>query len=562
MGLRSLEIQPVEQISPSPEQKEEERVQRVLKAGYLQRLLERSPINPNPETCSSPESAYLHDLESNYREVPDALTFEALEMDIHPAHRERISRVWRKLKNAQEKLFRVTRSARWIWENAPSTADEGAGAVIDDMRINVNRQYRQAVKALISRFSDPQSEEISGMTLPIWQDLEKGQRTRFYYANNTYLLALRIYYELLLEKPPEDHDGKPVLPLDHPQRRTIVLQNRYARLLAATHQSIALSKAGHHEQTKRRIRKHNLEPYWYHPLQVMLAHLVDTVPYTIEDEKLKYSPIIGTVVAAMHDMSEDTELSVEDVCQFVRTRLDQYDSSLDQVIESGYGIDRKAFKQKALDLAGRHMDDHLKAALRVLSNNTKLTPKEIRTAFQAHLIPQEKIFDLLEIPAERRFGYLKGMGLKPNNKAPQSQTYQMFPEVGETELDHKMDQKMTAFLLRLNILASGYRQQVSLIGKLEDRADNLQDLEKFPIERQLSILRSTCKRLIAWAMLDYDPKNKRPLYNALPRLIDETVEQYCRIMNEYKDDITPDDEALIAQLSDWQKTVRRYKKAS
>ena len=77
-----------------------------------------------------------------------------------------------------------------------------------------------------------------------------------------------------------------------------------------------------------------------------------------------------------------------------------------------------------------------------------------------------------------------------------------------------------------------------------------------PIAKQLSNLRSTTTRLLAHCILDHD-NNSFPLYNALPRCLDETLKGYQRLQAEGCAELEDYDQTYIAQLEEWQREVIR-----
>jgi len=530
---------------------------RILKTGYAARLFERYPINENGEedSFSSPESAYLYKIEEKYMNVPDILEFEELKEQIPEVHRARIECVWLKLTEARDAFIDAKEALNQEADLAPRSSDILAIETIQKMKIDIRSRISASVLALIS--DSNQSPELQK-----WQLTNKVLRVFYYSCSKNYLQSLRIYYELLLEKPEANviTDKPLVIDAKNPIRQNIAIHNRYARLIDATHQSISLAKAAHHQQSKKRIRKTKAEPYWFHPLQVLLNHLADTAPFIVEKEKLEYDLIIQTIVLAVHDLPEDTHLTVEDVIHFLTVKMDQYDSSIDQQITSGFGKDRLELKNKVLNLVGSHSKATIRAVLRVMCNNTKLSNQEIKTALTADsnnkiITSRDKIAESIGIEDVEKT--CKTLGIKPLEGETISKTYETFPETGPTALDKKMDKKMTTYLVRLNSLVSSARRQYALIAKLEDRAHNLSELDGSPVEFQLSTLRSTIARLIAWCMLDYD-KDKFPLYNALPRLIDTAFTQYEKLVTNHREALQPIDLEIFARLSTWKFNVKRY----
>jgi hypothetical protein len=138
----------------------------------------------------------------------------------------------------------------------------------------------------------------------------------------------------------------------------------------------------------------------------------------------------------------------------------------------------------------------------------------------------------------------------PAETPSKSKTLQKFPE------EYGESGKLSRFLLRLTTISGKDKQvqQATLILKLEDRTDNISKMKTFKGEKQRDILRATITRLLAWAMLDHNHA-QMPLYNALPRTIDTTLEVYENLKNSHNELIEDIDHQLIEQLKEWQTDV-------
>ncbi len=540
----------VEQAPISP--KEEARL---LKLGYFDMMAERPPFNTNIGQCKTPESAYLFSLEVEYMRVPDELCFDALKKDIPEVHRDRMERIWEKVLEMQNAWADAVGALQYKWTDAPRTSDKEAKAAVQNTPLAIRRDLRRAVTAIIS-LSPHKESRLKREKLHQWKAEEEALRVKFYYADKNYLVALRLYYEMLLEpgkKGAENaHGGRsdaqekplPTLPFDHPLRWEIVRRNRYLRLIDATHQAISVAKGAHHEQKHRRLRKVQRVPYVLHPFSVEMAYILDVVPHVIEEESMPHSVVIGTTAAALHDVGEDTELTIEDILRdFLRTRADKIDSRIDQAIVSGFGLSRDAFKRKALHLVRDEILDELRIILRTISHNAALNDRDKKRVLEQNIAGPARTMELIGVDESKYAAW----GLDPNGFSAPLKAFSFFPHSYERDID--------VFLVKLHLLGKKDKQH-ALIIKLEDRAHNLIDCEDLPPANQAEKLRSSV-RLIAYAMCDYDHRNV-PLYNALPRLIDITMREYSRFIRENPDLVISEDAFFMDFIGAWHRAVKRF----
>jgi len=315
------------------------------------------------------------------------------------------------------------------------------------------------------------------------------------------------------------------------------------------HQSSAVAKTSHHEQKKARLRKTEKIPYVAHSIDVTLAAIQDVIPHVIEETRLELNTTLLVATGPVHDLVEDTNLNPGEVRATLKRIADKYDSRIDQDIESGFGIKRPDLKRKILDLIKPSLVQEIIRILRIASNNTVLNDKERKKGFIHNIAGREETRKRLSITKKDRKNWKKPL---PRIQ-PQSATFQTFsPEYDEDK------KKLTDFLLRLNTLTtSGKTKQQALIIKLEDRANNLKSIDKSDPEKQRSTLRATTSRLIAWCMLDHDIA-KYPLFNALPRLIDITLEAYRTLQSNHPQIIEDRDTSCIEYLEEWEREVIRY----
>lgn len=363
-------------------------------------------------------------------------------------------------------------------------------------------------------------------------------------------------------------DPQYVLPKNHPKREEVATRNKHLRLIDARNQAIAVGKAAHHQQKKKRVRKTEQVPYLFHALDVADAMVMDIVPFDIHKETRKaINVVLIGIIGPLHDIIEDTELDIDDLIDdFLKRIIDMYDSSLDPVIKSAFETDRQDLKVKILDLLKTDIKVRARKILRILSNNTDLTQEEKQTALKQNIagIPgtvralnfsknKEKITNSELTEDERSIyaGFHEKAGKEHDKKVEvgnPAKTFSKFPE------DYD-DYKLTTALIRLNVIGDAKDRQLALITKMEDRANNILTIDDFEVEKQQSTLRSTVTRLISWAVNDHDRKNY-PLYNALPRLIDNTLDAYYKFRHQNPGKMASIDNRCIVELINWQKECR------
>ncbi|MEK9132837.1 MAG: hypothetical protein AAB606_03975 [Patescibacteria group bacterium] len=518
------------------------REERLLRIGYFGILQCRYPftVTENPERCSTPEEANLLAMEVRCMEVPQELAFPALQDSIDPVHKDRIFRVWRKLMTTRAYWEDITSDLKHKWTHAvPESKDSQAKEAISETRNLVRRELHKAIGAIISK---PQRRGRGCSRLRQWQHEEKGLRRQFYDADKQYILLLRLYYELLLEKADAKSKEEPVLPLDHPERMNIVIMNRYLKVIDIVHQVIAIAKAAHHNQEGKRLRKTEILPFVSHPLRVMMAYLLDVIPYVIEKKDVEHDCVLGCTVMGLHDIEEDTELTLEGIEEFLRSRADNYDSSIDPVIQSGFGVSRENLKRRNLDLVKDNVIDRFGGVLKIMSKNAPLTDGEKKRGLELNALGYPRTMEVLEL-GENRY---EQWGIDKENLQSPLTCIQQFPGSNEPQ-----ERDLDAFLVRLSMFQQKPVRQLALIAKLEDRADNNNTLKGRKPETQRGNLRSTVTKLIAYAMLDHD-NERYPLYNALPRLIDVTLNEYHRFGGEHFEMMEERDYGYITQLQVWQ----------
>jgi hypothetical protein len=475
--------------------------------------LERFPFNTHAEDCSSQESAYLLWLEEEHSAIPQYLKFEEIESGLMDQDKERIRNIWNTLTKQQTKFSSAVEALKKHWGTGRNfKADKEAKAITGSPPVKLRGEFSRAISVIITHAPQKPGETSD---IEIWQTTEKSLRKTVSDEHNKYLLLLRLYYEMLLEK---DRD-KSILPHDHILRQEIIQRNAFVRVINSIYRFHSAAKAAHHQQkTGTRLRRARKIPYVHHTMQVSNMAMLDVMPFVIEGitEEIREKINLVTLIAIcqIHDMSEDTTLSAEEaVSEFVKRIANTDDSTIDPVIVSGFGKTRSEVKKQMLNLVDETVEKELLQTLRIVSDNTRLTPAEKEIA------EKQKIRERYE-----------------------GERYEW--------------QKLTEFLVRLNAIPAAQNSspkiaQTALITKIEDRANNLET------EHSLKRLHATTDVLIRYAMTEHDNGNY-PLFNSLPRLIDITLEKYRELQSQNETPFAAEDLALIAELEQWQRKVKRH----
>ena len=659
---------------------------KILKTGYADLLHRSWPINDDLIHCRNPEAAYVFEMERETLNVPENLQWENLKNTV-PNHIEdtktrltthkRLEAIWQKVISHRNQLFKIRRTLIDHWEHPPFempwNQDKSAKEFMKETEINVKRQFQSAVQSIIStprnqqEASSSSDEEIylsedklntPSSKLESWQVTERQLRSGFFRQIKIYTLALRLYYEMLLEntekrvnkkvvktreqttstilarrevladkelkakgrrreaeieketaevllseattdeeketakkrieeldkqiadstrtiesakkaiaailpkigEKKEHEAAQYILPKTHPLRQEIVIRNRKLKLIDARYQAIAVAKAAHHQQKGKRVRKHEAVPYLFHALDVTDALILDVVPFDIvKDTKKALNVVLIGILGPLHDIIEDTDLSVDDLVRdFLKRIIDTYDSSLDPVTNSGFKEDRQMLKDRILNLLKEDVRKSARKILRILSNNTVLTSDEKIEALNQNVagpaetirltkyVKGETFNDNPELTEEERKEYSR-YGINPQTRRPKISTFEKYPE------DHD-EHKLAAFLMRLTCIGEPKEEQLALIIKLEDRANNMLTINEFKPNKRRAILRATVTRLIHYTVHDHDRKNY-PVYNALPRLIDNTITAYNLFRKEHPELTEQSDKNLIKDLVLWRKAL-------
>lgn len=552
-----------ESIQPDPERVKE--TQR-LKIGYFGEYEKRYPINTDPANSASPEDAYMLHLEKTNLEIPEYLKLGNIIDDIPAEHHERLINIWLKLEYHQKRMKQYSTLLQDKWKKPPSyTPDQTAIKIAEESITNIRQEFHAGAIALISKSEEPELQK--------WQASEKGSRRDLYLAFKNFVTALRAYYIMLLETG--TNEGEYILPdtktYSHIYRNEIATRNENLKIIDSCHQASVGAKAAHHEQGKSRLRKTENKPFVAHEIRTTMATILDVHPYATD----KIGQITLIIASAIHDTVEDTGLTIDQIMEkYVKETLNFIDSSLIPHIRPGFeekylrqarkirreqgephdpekekGMVPLLFQADKIHLVGTNREIIIHDILRIVSNNKPLNDEEKRKAYQDNIAGKQKTRELLNIKDKD----LKRWRLVDRADEPTAKTFTAWPE----EYD---EGKLAHLLLRANTITdSNKTRRASFLVKIEDRADNINKLEKMTLEHQLGTLRATVTRLIAWCMLDYKEHKRFPLYNALLRLIDVTLKEYKRVQTEHPDIMQEFDIDFIEQLTDWKSEVIRFK---
>jgi hypothetical protein len=524
--------------------KKEERLKEdvKLKLRYLLLLAKKWPLNDDPEKCSSPENAAFLELEKGYCIMPVALSFKEIESSIPEEHRKRLEGMYEKVTEKGAEFLSMVKSLKRQWREAPDISNPIIDQVVERTDLSaIEEDFIRGWKASIIPRQWVQGSEKENILH--WKNLEKSLRASTHQINKTYLVTLRLYYEMLLDILDETK---------HPElRESIKDHNSNLRLIDTANQIMLASKATHHGQKGSRLRKTEEMPVFVHPMNVTLSSIFDVVRFTIQEENPEYNPLILIIVAAIHDIIEDAELDlgmlVED---FLNRIVNTYDSTLLGGLRSGAGNDSTKVSKDTISLVNEYDVNKIKQIVRILSNNTKFTDEEKKRAIKQNIagLSSQELQEVFKVDETQ----LKTWEITEESVSAQKakKTFEEFKE------EHDGG-KLRAFLIRLNGLSTSQQAyQDALITKIEDRADNVRTLHKMPLEKQRRTLRATVTRLIAWIMLDNNNAEYTcKLYNSTKRLVDNTMEAYKAFQNEHRDHFEAVDDEYITKLEEWQRQI-------
>lgn len=542
---------------------------RVLRVGYARMLHETYPFVEDFSDCNSREEAYFLYLQLRALEPSPSLWFDRVSSLLLPEDKKRVKDVW----DVMVKAYRKWKdTAMWLksqWLNAPMVDNVLDDDLVEGGPVFIVPKYRNAVKAVIADPTDVFGDESSAVELYYWQCQEESFRSGYFRIFKEYVTALRLYYELLIERDknydPESGERETVIPRDNELYMETVCANRYLRLVDASIHAISTGKSMHNEQKPelgkrdKRLRKSG-EPYIFHPIEVTRAYIADVVPFVIEEPKLRFSFLVNAIIAPVHDIAEDTRYSVEMVLRKLKSVVDSYDTSIEQISISAFGVEDGQFMEERLNLIfGTAEKKILGAVLRILSKNTKLTNdgdlNETRRGLVSNIAGPEKTHELLGLELNARKMPLRSKEYKSRGirrVSPKARTFNEFP------VSHGA--KMDEFLMRLvSITNSRDVRHFALITKVADRWHNIKTIDSMPLEKRGDYLRETTSRLLAYLMLDWDRK-KYPLYNLLPRLIEEAIYAYEQFANEANGSglMMECDAKYLKVLRKWQGEATRY----
>jgi len=499
--------------NPHPEEPQamsDELIRALLLRGYAALLHERYPINSHIENCSSEGSAHFWAMEKENLEIPKDITFDAIKDSLPEKDQERIQKIWGVVMALRNSLIQTSTTLKHRWATAPETQSIIDESEFDDTTIKIRTEYRNAVnlttnkpdnaihdEANILAPLDRDPEISSSEAIKGWQLNEKALRGSFDYTHKAYMDALHLYHEALIEKSPDKKSF--VLPEDHPKRQEIAIRNRYLRIIQLFHTSAGIAKTEHHTQKRGKLRKFSKTPYLNHTLDVTLTLILDVIPFIIEEKKIKMAnPYLVIPTGPLHDTFEDTLIGISQTVQKLENQCNQLDAMVVAVAKSGFERDQDTFISDNMDILHKDNARHMKQLLRILSNNTVLTPNE------------------------EKEGKINTRNLKA---------------LEDKNISGSSDKKRVDFIKRLfAITESPKTRQAAIMIKTADTINNISIAEnkgKTP-KQKIETLRAVVSRFVTFLTQDYDNTNY-PLFNLLPNLIETAIEAYIDIhVHNYK----------------------------
>lgn len=554
-------------------------IEAALKISYVSMLAKRYPFRNAEELNETDEEKLFYHLEKFAMEEVKYLNFPSLKEYIPEKHHDKLEHFWNYIKEFHGALLDSTEALESHRDpsNTPISAALGAAQLSlplsgkeSELPEEEAKELNEIAKLIRGKLP-PHLRETTSLLIDTsdstkeWREIDKKNRFAMYESHRKFLKAWKDYIAMLLVKSPDGEEF--VLPEKHFPRQHLIHKLVLLGFVSSTHQGMHATKTTIHNmkgEGGNRVRKTKLTASIDHSTETTFRAIYDVFPHIAKTPAVDMTTI--TSVMATHDLIEETDQSPEEIIKNYLARfMDTYDTVLDPHIQSGFELSREQMKHKILNLLG--MDslsfplkeprrNRIKRQLRIISNNTQLSrpnkeegieEDEIKNAMENPIAGFETTRIILGLPIEEAQEYTP-------HKNKTSKTFKKFKEA-----DHNHDnQKLTKFLIRMHAITKDeVERQEILIAKLEDRAYNIDTLEGMPLEKQLNTLRATTVRLIAWCMLDHDNK-KYPLYNALPRLIDSTLNAYYRLRKQHPEEITEKDESYIAQLEKWKTKVIRF----
>lgn len=551
----------------------------LLGSMYRYYLLYSGPLAPPPENAPSEDWAFWIHIEEKFA-LTDILTdpenfgakiisspfsFDSIKENINTQHLERIQDIWRLvLKNAitfaeQAKMIEshcgkapnlpqktkensLNEISQYLvdaeYRNSPNENLRIANGVREEMNYYLSSFPKKYTKAAILDLQPKRpklSREKLRERISIWKIKDRAFRECYYRTQKEFLVSLRAYYELLLEKDESKNDY--VISKDATElRQDIVVANRYLRIIDIVIQLISSAKMWHNEQDKRgRFRKTKLEPYLHHELEVILSVNRLVIPHIIERKKLPAGIRLNTLmtVCALHDLLEDTDFSISLIKEKLKQITNAYDGTLFRRVKGAFGLNAEGICRKYLDLIKPRDLKDTEDALRIVSKNIPMEEEEKTRAAKQGICSKEVLLKSIGANAEETKSW--SFGKKQKN------TFVQFPK------EHDGG-KLTEFLIRLTAMKGSKNAKIcALMTKIADRAQNIKELEGMTVDKQFENLRETTTRLIAWLMLDHD-NDKMPVYNLLPHLIKVTIDGYERIQTQFPDKFEEMDSGYLKYL--------------
>lgn len=535
-----------------------------LTPGYFVLMLDRYPF-AKLEECHSEASAFAWGLEKMAYEVPTELIFDELTKETIPVQElRRIHKAWKNFETKRRKWEYTVEGLHEKWKTAPEIEkDPATDRILEEFPLEIRGNLKKALRAMLH----PNRERSK--PLKSWKTEEHWGREALYKDDKNVLTALRVYLTLLIEQPYEGSKKSPIIPRDHPLYKTIIYRIKVIETIEVFHQIINFIRAHHHAQETGRMRKSENLPYVWHEYEVTLNGILDVLPYLLDPQKSieeleNCNPALMVIILMLHDAVEDAPYALKEILKdFLETRGNFYDSTIENGIVS---IDpspedlksqdprgRQRLKSTYLDIIKEKDFEMLRRMFLALSNDAELMDlsiREMERIVRQNIAGRQRTLEIMKFedsldPRVRRI-----QDRINSNINPQREPFKTFRK--------SHGKKCDAALMRAHALLDSKEHNLFALCKAEDRAHN----HSHPIgnpEKDLRNLRETRTRLIAWMCANLEEHPEHPLYNALPRIIDATLNGYERFGQENPGEITQEDREYIDGLKNLQGSVERWK---
>lgn len=425
----------------------------LLKLGYFARMVERWPFNKDYENCRDEGSAILlwmekQQLDNYHRYSFDVLFGEGGELQQSPEKEKQYMKgLWDLVEKSAEDFARLSGQMIAAYEQgSPEPVSAESKQIVAEAPYDfIKNRYGQAAFAVVEGATrktqnkinttqtplptapvsrPPLSERIEeyakkNQSLEAYLSDDVSRRKDLYSCFKKFVTVLRLWHEMLIENATSSHDVKdaegkvssvPIkvvrFPLDPQTRRTLVIQNRYLRVIDIIHQIIPILQTLHHQMPEgSRMRREEQIPFIYHPIAVLSYYLRHVLPYVIEEDNCSLNDIIEDIIAfVLHDVAEDTCQKVKEAIKKVMAH-DHVDSAInkDEIIKSAFGRTREEIVERMLKLVQPEMTKNMEIVLEALSNRVLLSAEDYIRLASSGVLPKEYIAECYKAETDRAY---------------------------------------------------------------------------------------------------------------------------------------------------------------